>query len=165
MAYLVWDILFYLLFVLFLIGFAYQSFAKEKGIELKRGSDPNIFSMVDDVAKRMGARRQNRIILTTSSGIAVSGIFGQRLLLGVATLDSMSSGQLYAILFHELAHIKGLDNIIGSSLMRTHGALKTIIGIVSRFTIFGLILGLILLAFDYAYAAITPILKAEGVPC
>jgi Zn-dependent protease with chaperone function len=69
----------------------------------------------------------------------------------------MSSGELYAILFHEFAHIKGLDNVIGSSLMRTRNALRAVIKIVSdfsrivmRFTIFGLILGLLGLLLVFA---------------
>jgi Zn-dependent protease with chaperone function len=151
-SYAISYLLFYLLFALFLIGYSYQFFAKELGIVLDRDSDPKIFNLVDNVADNIGVRRLGKIVMTTDSNIGVTGISDRRLLLGVATLDSMSSGELYAILFHEMAHIKGLDNIIGLSLMRTHIALRNIITTVSRFTVYGLLLGLILAAFDFIFS-------------
>jgi len=155
-AYSIWDVLFYLLFGGLVLGAIYRFAAKVQGISVNESENPKIFALAKSVAEATGTRIPDEIIVTPLTEIGVSGIFKRKLLIGCASLTALSAADLYAILFHEFAHFRGYDNIIGSSLMSTTYAFRDIVS-ASRYipTILGLIIVLVLLAFYYAYAAAT----------
>ena len=153
-SYYIWDILFYILLSMFIAGLAFQSLSKPNGKVLSKSKDPAIFKFVNGVAANMKMRNIDKIILTPDTNIGIIGIFEHKLLLGIAAIDALPKEYLYAILFHEFAHFKGWDNIIGSLLIRINLSLKAIIAIVSRLTIIGLIIGLFLAVFNAIYSLI-----------
>ncbi|MCL4380902.1 M48 family metalloprotease [Candidatus Marsarchaeota archaeon] len=153
-AYQVWPVLFYALFSMFAAGLAFQSFSKPNGKVLSKSKDRAVFEFVNGVAASMKMKRIDKIILTPDTNIGIVGIFEHKLLLGIAAIDALPKEYLYAILFHEFAHFRGWDNIIGSLLIRINMSLKTIIAIVSRITIIGFIIGMFLAVFNAVYSII-----------
>ncbi len=153
-AYYIWNILFYILLSMFIVVIAFQSFSKPNGKILTKSNDPAIFEFVNGVAANMKMKNIDKIILTPDTNIGIIGVFEHKLLLGIAAVDALPKEYLYAILFHEFAHFKGWDNIIGSLLIRINLSLKAIIAIVSRLTIIGLLIGLLLAIFNAIYSLI-----------
>jgi len=152
----IWNILFYFLASVFIISIIYRAFAKEKGVVLRESQDKNLFQLVTSVSQDLGVRMPDKIILTPYSSIGVGGLFRRTLSIGVATLNSLTTLELYSILFHEFAHYRGRDNIIGSTLMRLTYAFRDTVSVAGHIpTIFGLILWIPLALFYYMFAAAT----------
>ena len=154
LAYRIWNILFYILFAMFIVGLAFQSFSKPVGKVLNKNSDSKIFEFVNNIANTMKIRNIDKIILAPDTNIGIIGIFEHDLLLGIAAMDFLSDEELYAILFHEFAHFKSWDNILGSLLIRINISLKNIIAIISSITIIGFIIGIFLAMFNALYTLI-----------
>ena len=155
-AYSIWSGLFYILLFILIVATIYRLAKKINGVEITESENPKVFTLARSVAAATGTKAPDKIIVTPLTGIGVTGIFDRKLLLGCGALSALSTTDLYAILFHEFAHFKGADNILGSTLMSTTYSFRDIAA-ASRYipTIFGLLICLFLLAFFYAYAAAT----------
>lgn len=151
-SYLIWNVIFYILISILVVGFLYRSFLKERGLVLNRLKDSEIFQIADSAAKLVGTKVPDKIILVKDSSIGVTGVFERTLLIGISTMHFLTKKELYSILFHEFAHFKGLDNIIGSSLMKTTVTLRDMVT-GSSYTHW--IIYLPLLIFYYLYALTT----------
>ncbi len=155
LAYIVWNVLFYITLFILVIGVLRRLSFKVKGIALDKTEDKKLFDLAEKVSSEIGVGQINKIILTGDSNIGVTGIIDRKLLLGVATLHEISEDDLYNILFHEFAHIKGADNIIGTMLIDFNHALRDLVSL-SRYSmmilsIFGLLIYIPLLIFYYIY--------------
>jgi len=151
-VYTIWDILFYILLGALIIGFLYRLIHQERGIVLMESDAPKLFNMVNSVSKSLGMNSPKKIILTPSSSIGVAGIWERKLLIGMGVLHMLTEKEIYSILFHEFAHFKGADNVIGSSMMLTTMSLRDIVTATSylHFIVF-----LPFLIFYYIFASLT----------
>ncbi len=158
LVYTLWDILFYIAVLILATSIVRRFFAKVNGIPLSKGADRMVFGLTDRVASEIGISRINEIILTPDSGIGVGGVLNRRLLLGIATLNEIDEDDLYNILFHEFAHIKGADNIIGTMMMGLDVAIRDLVQL-AAYSMFISVLGLVMylptLLFYYIYTLIT----------
>ncbi len=100
------------------------------GIWLEREREPDLFGIVDELARTMGTRAPGRIVLIPASIAYVTergGFLGfgrERILgLGYLTLRLSSVSELRATLAHELGHFAAGDTFLGPLVHRSHQVL------------------------------------------
>ncbi|MCD6547625.1 MAG: M48 family metallopeptidase [Nanoarchaeota archaeon] len=128
---------------------------KYYGVKLSRKDAPKLFKIIDDVAKKMNVKPPKEVILTPDSGIGVSGFIKKKLLLGMGGILKISAKDLYCILAHEFAHLKGFDTVVGGGLMTLKASLDKIVRFVGYFArisyLFLIYIGLLI--YDYIFSA------------
>jgi Zn-dependent protease with chaperone function len=85
------------------------------GLPLTRGQTPELFNLIDDVAKRLNSPPPDVVLLTDDFNCAVAqvprlGIFGfyrSYLILGLPMLHALSPDEFKAVLAHEFGHLSG----------------------------------------------------------
>ena len=99
-----------------LVGIWLGIFRKsDKGyeMELKREDAKKLNGIIEKIIKKTGQKKPYKIILSEGSGIAVSGLFRKKLIIGLATLQLLNEKDLLAIIAHEYGHFAKKDTILG----------------------------------------------------
>ena len=103
-----------------------RDFEREGCIPLSRADQPDLWAMVDDIARAAGTTPPTSVLLSAdvNAGVLQSGSFlglraGRRVMvLGLPLLTLMTEGQLRAVLAHEFGHYLGGDTRVGAVLYR-----------------------------------------------
>jgi Zn-dependent protease with chaperone function len=127
-----------LLASLFAIGRSLFSWKKiiPPGHLLRQMDAPELWALVEQVARKLGIRPVDSISITPGAEIAVNekgGILkklrgaGQRnLLLGIGVLPGLTQGQFAAILAHEYGHFSSKDTAGGNLAYQVYGSLNQV---------------------------------------
>jgi len=119
-----------------------------------------IYSFVETIANKIGVECPNKIYITPTSEIGVSGIFNKKLFIGIVTLRNLNKSEFKAIIAHELGHLSGNDTIIGGIIYRLNHSINLIthVGVkwydsipIMNFAIFGMILAVVFSIFGVIY--------------
>lgn len=103
--------------IILLVGVLWALFPKKKeGIVLKRKDASKLFELVDKAIATTKIHPINTIRLMPGSSIAVTGLFNEQLLIGVASLRYITDKDFEAILYHEIGHFAAKDTKVGSLL-------------------------------------------------
>jgi Zn-dependent protease with chaperone function len=123
------------------------------GFLLERKEAPRLFAMLDDITGKLKVKLP-KVIMVGDSSIAVTGVFRKRLLLGMGALLQLKQDELYAILVHEMAHLKGLDSIVGAWLNSINIAITSILRFFQKLPVWHIFITVIyymLLLYFYIY--------------
>ncbi|MFJ9424672.1 M48 family metallopeptidase [Streptomyces sp. NPDC101249] len=96
--------------------------------ELLRADAPELYALVDDVARVVGTRSVDRIVVTTevNASVRVHGVRGRRwLALGLPLWEILTPQQRVALLGHELAHYSNGDTRHGVVVGTAYRSLAT----------------------------------------
>jgi Zn-dependent protease with chaperone function len=103
------------------------------GRELKRIEAPELWTMVEEVARKLGVKSVDTIYVTPLAGIAVyergsilqklRGTGKRNLILGMGALPGLTQGQLTAILAHEYGHFSNHDTAGGDLAHQVYASL------------------------------------------
>ena len=103
------------------------------GRELKRIEAPELWLLVEDVARKLEVKPVDAIYLTPWASIAVyekgsilqklRGTGGRNLILGMGALPNLTQGQLTAILAHEYGHFSNRDTAGGDLAHQVYASL------------------------------------------
>jgi Zn-dependent protease with chaperone function/Tfp pilus assembly protein PilF len=106
------------------------------GQELARKDAPELWTLVEEVARKLNIRPVDKIYLTPFTGIAVyengsilkkmRGAGQRNLILGMGALTGMTQGQLAAILAHEYGHFSNQDTAGGDLAYLVYASLNQI---------------------------------------
>ncbi|MFH1849244.1 MAG: M48 family metalloprotease [archaeon] len=117
-AYMV--ILFNLIFLLFcwpiLAGIwmgIFKNSEKRYEIELNSSDAKKLCMIINKVTTKTGLPKPYKIILSEGSGVAVTGLFRRKIIIGLATLQLLNENDLLAIIAHEYGHFAKKDTILG----------------------------------------------------
>jgi len=104
------------------------------GILLERDRVPQLWSLNDDIARKLDIRSVDAIYLTPDPAIAVNetgklvkkmrGDGVRNLILGMGVLSGLSQGQFAAVLAHEYGHFSNQDTAGGNLASRVYGSLE-----------------------------------------
>ena len=102
------------------------SYQKPEGITLTRKDVPELFEMLDRVARSLKAPTPHRVILQDWLNAAVfqQPLFGfigwhtNHLLIGLPLMQALSPEQFEAVIAHEFAHLRGGDSKFGAWVYR-----------------------------------------------
>lgn len=115
--------------------------AELPGIAIFRDDAPELFALVDTVARDVGTRPPDEVRLMPDANAFVTergGFmgFGRRRILALGYLDLRRSNrsELVATIAHELGHFGAGDTFIGPVVYRSHYVLSRAVGILSRET-------------------------------
>ena len=103
------------------------------GRELRRIDAPELWSLVEDVARKLEVKPVDTIYVTPGSGIAVyekgsilqklRGTGKRSLILGMGAMPGLTQGQLTAILAHEYGHFSNRDTAGGDLAHQVYASL------------------------------------------
>jgi Zn-dependent protease with chaperone function len=104
----------------------YVKVTPPEGVRLKRSKAPKLFTMIDEVRKRIRGPRVHDVRVdgdTNASVVQVPralGIFGSRnyLVLGLPYLNALSADQMRAVVAHELGHLSRAHGRFGAFVYR-----------------------------------------------
>jgi len=99
-----------------LVGIWLGIFRKsDKGyeMELKSEDAKKLNRIIEKITKKTGQKKPYKIILSEGSGIAVSGLFRKKLIIGLATLQLLDEKDLLSIIAHEYGHFAKKDTVLG----------------------------------------------------
>tara|TARA_Y100000031_G_C8237191_1_gene393860 strand:- start:1242 stop:1721 length:480 start_codon:yes stop_codon:yes gene_type:complete len=99
-----------------LVGIWLGIFRKsDKGYEmkLKQKDAKKLTGIINKIIKKTGQKKPHKIILSEGSEIAVSGLFREKIIIGLATLQMLNEKDLLAIIAHEYGHFAKKDTIMG----------------------------------------------------
>jgi Zn-dependent protease with chaperone function len=97
------------------------------GRELRRDEAPELWNLVENVARKMNTRPVDSILVTPFANIAVNEKGGgkkRNLLLGMGVLCNLNQGQLAAILAHEYGHFYNRDTAGGDLVFKVYSKLN-----------------------------------------
>ncbi len=94
--------------------FRFPTMGKLPGLELTPRQAPEFFAWLKPIAQRLKAPLPDRLLLVSEMTAAVMeqrrGLFYRRyLMVGIATLESLSLAELESVVAHELAHLRHGD--------------------------------------------------------
>jgi Zn-dependent protease with chaperone function len=107
-----------------------------KGYEITREDEPELFFLIEDVAKRVGTEMADEVRLYPNSAIGVYEtsnllrIFfpGRRMLmLGIASIPALTVSEFKAILAHEFAHFSRRDTFYNRFIARAGFAFSNVL--------------------------------------
>jgi Zn-dependent protease with chaperone function len=118
---------------LFLLGLAWSLRPRagrlpDTGTVLLRADAPELYALLDDVARAIGTRGVDRVFVDASvnAGVLSHGVRGRRLLqLGLPLWEILTPRQRVALLGHELAHYSNGDTRHGLVLSTAYRSLAT----------------------------------------
>jgi len=106
------------------------------GRQLERQEAPELWTMVEDVARMLKIRPVDKIYITPFTGIAVNengsilkklrGAGQRKLMIGMGALPGLTQGQLAAILAHEYGHFSNQDTAGGDLAYQVYTSLSQI---------------------------------------
>ncbi|MFC1741759.1 M48 family metallopeptidase [Nanoarchaeota archaeon] len=107
-----WVLFFYIPLI---IGIFSGLFGGEKSYEedLPKRDQHKLNAIIDEIAKKVNIRKPHKIMLTEGSGVAVTGFFRKKLIIGMAAIKCMDKKDLEAIIAHEYGHFANKDTIFG----------------------------------------------------
>lgn len=87
----------------------------DKGYEIElAGKDASkIDRIIGTICQKTGQRRPHKVVLTEGSGVAVTGFFKKKIIIGMVALKFMNEKELLAILSHEYGHFANKDTLMG----------------------------------------------------
>lgn len=104
------------------------------GRELSKRDAPDLWRLVEDVAKKLGTRPIDTIYLTPGTDMAVTekggvlqkmrGAGRRNLILGMGMLSALNQGQLSSVLAHEYGHFSNQDTAGGEMAYHVYAALE-----------------------------------------
>lgn len=124
------------------------------GFKLKKENHEEFFKDVKEIANKIGVDEPYEILVTPTTEIAVTGIVKKRLVLGIATLNKLTKGELKSIVGHEFGHFYGEDTIIGYIIANIRLGLELIVRFIPTylfaiiFSIISYVFGLITLSYS-----------------
>ncbi len=103
------------------------------GRKLERIDAPELWTLVEDVARKLEVKPVDTIYVTPGTGIAVyekgsilkkvSGTAKRNLILGMGSIPGLTQGQLTAILAHEYGHFSNRDTAGGNLAHQVYASL------------------------------------------
>jgi Zn-dependent protease with chaperone function len=103
------------------------------GRELKRIEAPELWTLVEEIARKLGVKSVDTIYVTPLAGIAVyergsilqklRGTGKRNLILGMGAMPGLTQGQLTAILAHEYGHFSNRDTAGGDLAHQVYASL------------------------------------------
>jgi Zn-dependent protease with chaperone function len=122
-------------------GFTARAGGMITGIHAHRGHHQKLFTLVREVAEKVGAKPLNEIILTPGVSIGVMeeaaiwmppGLGKRRLIVGMALLGTQTTDQLRSILAHEFAHFSHGDTFLVRRIYQIEVAFEAVLNEMAR---------------------------------
>lgn len=112
----IFNITFLIFFWPILVGIWIGVFRKQQTgyeTELKENDRKKLNSIIETICKRTGQKKPHQIIITEGTGVAVTGFFTKKIIIGMVALKFMNEEDILAILAHEYGHFANKDTLLG----------------------------------------------------
>jgi Zn-dependent protease with chaperone function len=114
--------------------------ARPHEVELPEESEPELWAEIDELARRVGTRGPDRIVLCANATGYVTEARGERTLgIGAPLLDVLEVSEMRALLAHELGHFASGGMRLGPITRRAQAAVARL-ALASRSRLLGLLL-------------------------
>jgi len=81
--------------------------------QLSEKEGEKIYRIIDTICKKTGQKKPHKIVITEGSGVAVSGFFRKKVIIGMVAIKFMDEEDLFTILAHEYGHFANKDTVFG----------------------------------------------------
>jgi len=116
------------------------TFDRPDGVRLSREDAPELFAVVEEMTRELGAPRFHHIYLNEEFNAAVYqrprlGVFGwqeNNLLVGLPLLQALSPEQFKAVLAHEIGHLRGGHGRFGGWVYRVQASWARLVAQLDR---------------------------------
>lgn len=112
----IFNITFLIFFWPILVGIWIGIFRKQQTgyeTELRENDRKKLNYIIETICKRTGQKKPHQIIITEGTGVAVTGFFTKKIIIGMVALKFMSEEDILAILAHEYGHFANKDTLLG----------------------------------------------------
>ena len=162
----------YFLVFIFLLPLLYVSTTESESNEIAvtEKDHPRLFNLIREVSEELNIKMPKKVLLLPSTQIAVKGFFSKTLIIGIATLGSLSQDEFKAILAHEFGHFYGKDTIIGGILWNVNRSLEATAGFgkqwfnvmpLAELALIGLIVALFFKLYSFLFGLITALYSRQ----